>query len=73
MNTEKVFPLIEHNWNNSTESYVPELFGGLTKRELFAAMLMQGITSNATTRSTPQDVAQVSVAAADALLAALAK
>jgi hypothetical protein len=47
--------------------------GGLTKREYFAAMLMQGITSNATTRSNPQDIAQASVAAADALLAELAK
>lgn len=43
---------------------------GLTKRELFAAMAMQGICGCADA-STPEYVAPAAVAYADALLAAL--
>ncbi len=48
---------------------------GLTKRELFAAMAMQGIASNpnAATTEGPDVVAGAAVEAADALLAELAK
>ena len=48
---------------------------GLTKRELFAAMAMQGIASNpnAATIEGPDVVAGAAVEAADALLAELAK
>ena len=46
-------------------------YGGLTKRELFAALAMQGMTSN---NSIPVElVAAWSVQYADALLAELAK
>jgi len=48
-----------------------ELYGGLTKRELFAAMAMQGMIGDKTLQC---DLAAVwSVQAADALLAELAK
>ena len=48
---------------------------GLTKRELFAAMAMQGIASNpnAAIIEGPDVVAGAAVEAADALLAELAK
>ena len=50
-------------------------FPGLCKRELFAAMAMQGIASNpnAATIEGPDVVAGAAVEAADALLAELAK
>lgn len=43
---------------------------GLTKRELFAAMAMQGVSADPTNRS-PMEAAFISVQWADALLAAL--
>ncbi len=61
---------------------VPEEFspvGGLTKRELFAAMAMQGQLSGICSNSDPGNFANLEelaggwVAAADALLAELAK
>ena len=47
--------------------------GGLTKRELFAAMAMQGICMQGYDGGVPQAVASNAVYAADKLLAALAK
>ena len=46
---------------------------GLTKRELFAAMAMQGVVSNARLKEgiTDEEVVKVAVAYADALLSAL--
>ncbi len=69
---------------NDDNSYSPNPYSpafpllnhyGLTKRELFAAMAMQGIASNpnAATTEGPDVVAGAAVEAADALLAELAK
>lgn len=48
---------------------------GLTKRELFAAMAMQGVWSNPTNISDPafENIAEVAVKQADALMLELAK
>lgn len=46
---------------------------GLTKRELFAAMAMQGLFSNPDDRGHVAEYARFAVKAADALLAELAK
>lgn len=62
------------------EKAPPSEFGwvcGLTKRELIAAMAMQGYCANSTDgflkRSSDAEVAEMSVNAADALLAELEK
>jgi hypothetical protein len=47
--------------------------GGLTKRELFAAMFGQGMVSGAEIRDTVDDVAKAAVVLADALLEELCK
>lgn len=44
---------------------------GLTKREYFAAMAMQGICSNTNNRFLPREVAEVSVRIADELIKTL--
>ncbi len=46
---------------------------GLTKRELFAAMAMQGIASCDSGTSDPERIAKYSLKVADALIAALSK
>lgn len=53
----------------------PTSFGpsGLTKRELFAAMAMQGMVAERTAPWSDETVAQGAVILADALLAELAK
>ena len=54
----------------------PAGMNGLTKRELFAAMAMQGIAASYPQWVQPQDAARLAecaVASADALLAELAK
>lgn len=62
---------IKDNKGNWIHSRNPN---GLTKRELFAAMALQGILSNAAMNGDPADqIAIDAVAAADALLAELAK
>ena len=47
--------------------------GGLTKRELFAAMAMQGTISRPDGFEKPENVAQYAVECADTLLKELAK
>jgi hypothetical protein len=47
--------------------------GGLTKRELFAAMAMQGLLATPDYECTPASCAKLSVQYADALIEALAK
>lgn len=49
----------------------PEDYPGLTKRELFAAMAMQGIVTNWQHDWFPENHAKFAVECADALLAAL--
>ena len=48
------------------------LASGLTKRELFAAMAMQGILANGTTGATERTIVTASVSIADALIGCLA-
>lgn len=48
-----------------------ELYGGLTKRELFAAMAMQGILAR--TEATKSGICRDAVRLADALLAELSE
>jgi len=54
-------------------------FGGLTKREYFAAMAMQGLLNSETfnangyTNGTPSGIAEIAVHQADALIEALNK
>lgn len=44
---EPINPTTERNWLNQNDTeMVTGVFGGLTKREYFAAMAMQGILSN---------------------------
>ncbi len=54
---------------------IPQGFSsiGLTKRELFAAMAMQGMLANGATYGNHEEFATWSVKSADALLAELAK
>jgi hypothetical protein len=65
------FPLMPSHTNPA--DVVPD-FTGLTKRELFAAMAMQGMCSNmdnANLQNSPTNVVMESVQFADALLKAL--
>jgi hypothetical protein len=48
-------------------------YGGLTKRELFAAMAMQGMRADHSATGVPEAIARESVRLADALLKELAK
>lgn len=61
---------VEGGQNNGLEPY-----SGLTKREHFAAMAMQGILASPTTSegTTFADIAKISVLAADKLLKELEK
>ena len=60
---------------NSTAFPVPGYEGdsGLTKRELFAAMMMQGILADANDCSSDTVIAVAAVKIADALIAELSK
>jgi len=70
-----VFPDLVLNWNHSNERAEYALEGGITKRELFAAMAMQGQLDSAYSDLDihAEAVAYRAVAFADALLAALEK
>jgi hypothetical protein len=70
---DSVFPILERNWNQDREEEVYELSGGVTKRELFAAMAMQGSMACAAQPRLIKSVVEDSVKLADALMAELAK
>lgn len=57
--------------------FAPEYHTGLTKREYFAAMALQGILAgneiNRTGRKTPYSIAELATSYADALINALNK
>jgi len=59
---------------NKEDLVFPDAFNsGLTKRELFAAMAMQGFISNTNAKGSLEDFASDSVKLADALLKKLDK
>lgn len=65
---QPAFPFVEPHPNGC------QTYGGLTKREQFAAMAMQGFLSRRPSELvTPENTARWSLAFADALLAELAK
>ncbi len=68
MNAFPIHQLVQDRDDN----YSLHCEGGLTKRELFAAMAMQGLCARPATHR-PVDIAPLSIAMADALLAELAK
>ncbi|MGZ3686652.1 MAG: hypothetical protein ACXWPM_00715 [Bdellovibrionota bacterium] len=75
----EAFPVIEkiEQYDSKKDDYVAAWvpMGGLTKRELFAAMAMQGIVTNDHVDGVgdPERHAKLAVHHADALLAELAK
>lgn len=64
---ESAFPWITGDWNE----YDPELNEGMTKRELFAAMICAGFHANPEGNGLFADYARDAVMQADALIAAL--
>lgn len=66
---ESAFPWITGDWNE----YDPELNEGMTKRELFAAMICAGFNANPEGNGLFADYARDAVMQADALIAALNK
>jgi hypothetical protein len=67
----KTEPTDSINYIPSSGQYAAE--HGLTKRELFAAMAMQGFLSDYQTNASTQEFAKVSVQMADALIEELNK
>lgn len=73
---QPVYPTSIKEWSCVDREMVGVAYKGLTKRELIAAMAMQGILSNATCcqgYSPNEDYARQAVAMADALLSELSK
>lgn len=69
---ESVFPHTEERWNRI--GAFPVFNSGLTKREYFAALAMQGILARPPDLTPPKaEIVAASVSYADALLVALAK
>lgn len=70
---EPINPTTERNWLNQNDTeMVTGVFGGLTKREYFAAMAMQGCLASGFQASMDKH-AESAVAAADALITELNK
>jgi len=71
---DPAFPVAYYDFQPGTgEQVVREQFFGLTKRELFAAMVLQGMVSNPDTRTTYEEKAHKALMNADALILALGK
>lgn len=76
---EPAFPRLEHvkHGNFSEARYVWETHGGLTKREYFAGLAMQGLLANLTDLRNQgfkyDDIEEFAVIRADALIAELEK
>ena len=66
---EPAFPTDEYRFDNYKDEFVGNLHSGLTKREYFAAMALQGIMANGDW--TEREGAVIAVTCADLLLAAL--
>lgn len=75
MKTDKVFPTSQENYTTQKGTYNPDyMSSGLTKRELFAALAMQGILANPERiGGKDQELTQYSVMLADALINELNK
>ncbi|TFD96694.1 hypothetical protein E2605_07695 [Dysgonomonas capnocytophagoides] len=75
MKKENVFPTSQENYTTQRGTYNPDyMSSGLTKRELFAAMAMQGILANPERiGGKDQELTQYSVILADALINELNK
>jgi hypothetical protein len=68
---EPAFPIVKTDWPSSNY-HKTFSEGGLTKREYFAGLAMQGLCADPKTYSDSEwDIARVSVTIADALLAEL--
>ena len=77
MKDDPAFPEINSHeyrseWNNSPLTRV-QSYGGLTKREWFAGLALQGILSNASGIGEPEHWARYAVRYGDAILAELDK
>ena len=66
-------PAARNPWDFFITRRPPLAFEAITKRDLFAAMAMQGMLADHTYDPDPPDVAIHAVRAADALLAELSK
>lgn len=80
--SETIFPRFESWQNEDNVTLTDAVVGGLTKRELFAAMAMQGMISALTgfrddsdniIINRPRDIAEISCVYADTLLVELGK
>ena len=67
MSTKKLEKTIGDNPVHPIES-APVYFGGLTKREYFAAMAMQGICANTNQRLGPRELTETAVKIANHLI-----
>lgn len=74
---EQAYPFLERNWNPDREEWEYNLIGGLTKREYFAGLALQGLLGGPATDilllRTSVIFADHAVRLADALLAELDK
>lgn len=70
---ELVSPELGYCWDDCYDDPHYHLNGGLTKRELFAAMVMQGYCSGVIGMQDTHVVAKLAVEQADALLKELSK
>jgi hypothetical protein len=70
---EQAFPIIGHNYIREGQKFSVTPHGGLTKREYFAALAMQGLLSQRAEYTSFVIAADDAVDFADALLAALEK
>ena len=69
---EPINPTTERNWLNQNDTeMVTGVFGGLTKREYFAAMMLQGLVTLSSHQATHQQYASQAIAYADALITEL--
>jgi len=79
MKNEPAFPNVKYNFrkNPDPKGYEPEFYDistGLTKREYFAGLAMQGLCANSSTYDWPiKDVSSISIKFANSLIKELSK
>lgn len=69
---DKVSPLIETYYGDHNQQYIVSA-GGLSKREYFAAMVLQGLLTDPDFSTGPKIAAETALRYADALIAELSK